>query len=324
MTGTGLALALALALPRPAVAQQPGVTTRGPSTSEQLLAESLFTEGRTLMDQGRFAEACAKLAESQRLDPGGGTLLNLAVCHEKEGRLGTAYVELNAALAQAQQENRKDRAEVARARLGAIAPRLPKLAVHVLADEPELEVMVDGTLLRRPAWGVAAVVDPGPHLVEATAPGKTRFSVKISVAEAEKRTVDVPPLVGPQTAPPGTTDALPRADLTVPPARSSSGSSGKTVAAIFAAGGFTVAGIAAAIWFPYTLMRRSGCDDARRYCTDSGLSALKVEQPAFYTAVVSGGIGLGGLVAFLLIPQGSGLAPAPTQGGASVTFSTTF
>ena len=37
-------------------------------------ADALFKEGRALLDAKKFDEACPKLAESQRLDPGAGTL----------------------------------------------------------------------------------------------------------------------------------------------------------------------------------------------------------------------------------------------------------
>ncbi|MDF2698209.1 MAG: hypothetical protein K0S65_6592, partial [Labilithrix sp.] len=106
-----------------------------PSVSEQMLAQSLFDEARQLMDRGKYAEACPKLAESQRLDPGGGTLLNLAICHEKEGRFGTAYLEMKAASSQAGKDGRKDREKIANERLTALGPRVPRLAVHVVREE---------------------------------------------------------------------------------------------------------------------------------------------------------------------------------------------
>ena len=50
------------------------------------MAESLFREGKRLSGEHKFAEACPKFAESYKLDPGLGTLLNLAICHEVGGQ----------------------------------------------------------------------------------------------------------------------------------------------------------------------------------------------------------------------------------------------
>src|SRR4051812_24565538 len=56
-------------------------------------SQALFDEGRRLLEAGNYVEACAKLDESYRLDAAAGTLLNLALCHEQQGRSASAWFE---------------------------------------------------------------------------------------------------------------------------------------------------------------------------------------------------------------------------------------
>src|ERR1700733_11431295 len=75
-------------------------------------ADRLFREGKAALEANRFAEACPMLAESQRLDPGTGTLLALALCHEGGGQTATAWREFKEVVT-ASQKGRADRATLA-------------------------------------------------------------------------------------------------------------------------------------------------------------------------------------------------------------------
>lgn len=160
------------------------------------LAQSLFDRARALMDQGQYAEACPLLEESQRLDPGGGTLLNLAVCLEQAGKLATAHTKFNEALSVAIREGRDDRKKIAEERLAALAPKLSTITVDVPAEArvPGIVVWLDGAKLSTVAWGVPTAVDGGSHRVEATAPETKPWVAVVDISpEGHKVTVRVEP-----------------------------------------------------------------------------------------------------------------------------------
>lgn len=311
---TLLAAAGTLAAP-PALAQSP---------SEQLLAQSLFDEARALMDQGRYAEACPKLAESQRLDPGGGTLLNLAICHESEGRLGTAFMEMNAALSQAKKDNRKDRVEIAESRLGALADRVPRLTIRVTEDEEGLEVFLDGTLVRKPAWNVSTMVDPGPHVIDARVPGRPQFRMEITLAPRAQKVIDVP-VLGRDPAPAPAPLAPARAARTErDEPRTSRANPAHTAATIAGITGFVVGAAGGVGWLVSTLQRRQECVDERSFCTQDGLDAADRERTFGWTAIVGVSVGAAGVIASAVIPRRISAGAAPTRDGAVLSFSAQF
>jgi hypothetical protein len=174
-------------------------------------AEALFQEGRALFEQGKFAEGCPKLAESQRIDPATGTLLALALCHEGEGKLATAWAEFTTAQGQARQAGRGDREALAREHADALRPRLSTLAVDVSPDVAKtrgLEIRVDGVVVGAGSYGIAVPVDGGERRIEASAPGKKSWSRAVAVKpESDAARIAVPaladatPAVAPRTTP---------------------------------------------------------------------------------------------------------------------------
>jgi hypothetical protein len=165
--------------------------------TDRQIAQQLFDDGRVLLEAKRYSEACPKFAESQRLDPGGGTLSNLALCHELEGKTATAWSEFRDALSQASKDERKDREELARAHIADLAPKLMRVVVHVperlSAREPEINL--DKSKLPRTAWDTPIPVDPGEHRVTVSVRGAEPWTTTVTVSKpGETYTVDLPAL----------------------------------------------------------------------------------------------------------------------------------
>jgi len=164
-----------------------------PSEGGAAAAESLFQEARKLMEQKKYGEACPKLVASHKLAPAVGTLLNLADCYERDGKLASAWARFHEAIALAQRAGRSDRERTARERAEKLEPRLIRLSI--VAKDPNVEVRLDGNPLDAAALGTPVPVDPGKHTVDATAKGKKPFTTTIEVSERTRTpTIEVPPL----------------------------------------------------------------------------------------------------------------------------------
>ncbi|HSY22606.1 MAG TPA: hypothetical protein VK841_10855 [Polyangiaceae bacterium] len=169
-----------------------------PATHDEAMAETLFKDAKRLMAAGDYASACPKLAESQKLDPGGGTLTALALCHEQIGKTATAWAEFIEVRTGAQQSGRADREKYARQHIAALEPNLSRLTILVnpgTAQLPDVTVKRDRVSVGQAAWGVASPVDPGEHVIEASAPGKLVWSTRVVVGtDHDSKTVAIPEL----------------------------------------------------------------------------------------------------------------------------------
>jgi hypothetical protein len=191
-----------------------------------LMAEVLFRDGRDLLAHKDYVRACPKLAESYRLDPATGTLLALALCHEGQGKLASAWGEYVDAASRSRVERRPDRESAARARAADLGSKYSTLTI-VLGDGtavPGLEIRRNGAVVA-PAWlGTAIPVDGGTITVDAAAPGHPSWRIQVAIAGVgDHQTLVVPSLDAPAApvrtpAPPAAPTPAPRAVATPAPA----------------------------------------------------------------------------------------------------------
>ena len=281
-------------------------------------AQELFDDARRLMAEAKYSEACPKFADSEKLDPAPGTLLNLAKCYEKNGQSASAWVTYKDAEAVSKRTGHADWAGIARDRAAAIAPKLLKLTITVppTSEVEGLQLTRDGTLLARSEWNAGIPVDPGTHLIEATAPGTRKWTTTVTVdpasagsvvtipqleVERSQPVVPPPPVVVPETPP-------------APPpfvAAPSSGSAERTAGYII--GGLGIAGLGVATVFGLTAKSKN--DEALEpqncptstLCTPQGLSLTSDARSAATLSTFFFGVGgaavVAGAVLVLLSPS---------------------
>jgi hypothetical protein len=164
-------------------------------------AEALFAEGRRLMATGDYPAACAKFAASQKLDAGVGTSLNLADCYEKSGRIASAWVEFRGAISAARSVGSKDREQLARDRAQALEAKLSYLTITTSPEQRgSIQITRDGTPVELAVLGTPIPIDPGKHAIEATAPGKKKWSETIDVGAPKSQIAVTIPVLASEAA----------------------------------------------------------------------------------------------------------------------------
>jgi hypothetical protein len=274
-------------------------TAAAQGNSQSAMAEALFRNGRTLMAAGNYAEACPKFAESQKIDPKLGTLMNLALCHEKAGLSASAWAEYAQAAELARRSAQSEREAVARERVSALEASL----THVVVDadaKSELVVTLDGQPIGAGAYGTPMPVDPGDHVLQADCPGKAPFRFPFHAAPGDRdRTIHVPP---PASMEPGA--VAPAARPVAPsaaaePGRGGSGASLRTAGFVVGGVGLLAVGVGAF----FGVRAFSDKTDAEKACSAGGActgpgkdatSAMKTDEVISTIGVIVGAAAIAG------------------------------
>jgi hypothetical protein len=281
---------------------------RAGSPTQAGAAELLDSEATSLMQEHRYAEACPKFAESDRIQPGTGVLLRLALCYELSGRTASAWASFREAAGRARRVGDASVAELASRRADGLEPRLAKLVVRVSGDgSVPVDVRLDGSPLAPSTIGVEVPIDPGTHTLKAVAAGRRPFLKTFSVTAG------------------GGVTAI---GVDLPPERSTEGPSPGRTAAI-AAGGIGLVGVAVGSILGVAAMSnwnraKSECTHGTSGCSPEALdlqATINNEALGSSIAFVAGAVGIAaGVVLWLTSPAGAGgrheaTVVAPTTDG---------
>lgn len=297
-------------------------------TDSVAAAEQLFEQARALFDQGNFAEACPRFGASYKLDPALGTLLNMATCYEMLGHIASAWGHYREVIVHASKTGDQARIDIARARIAAIEPRLPKLTIK--APKVSLATLIvtrDDAPLDIAVLGAAIFVDPGEHTVTASAPGYKPFSQTITIAEGETKEVPIVLEAAPdQPAPVTGVTTIVREDIDPGKTRRLFGLTLGGAGAVALITGVSFGFAARESWS--SAFDDGLCNRMTLECTPEGQDLTRTARTRALVANIVGGAGIAmaaaGTVLYLTAPDRKDVSVSPTQGGATVSIGGTW
>lgn len=279
-------------------------------------AKQKFSEGREAMNRGEYTSALVLFRTSQELYPSPGTLLNLALCEERLGLLGTAYLHL--------QEVQKllpaddERASIANTGALSLEPRVPKLHIELVQGAPpDTTVSLGARVLSAEELSKDHYLDPGKVVVVVSASGRPDRVYESVLIEGKRSTLSVEPgaLPKPEVKPPemgvsngvslvpsvGNAGAIqgsmvpPKPDFVILPPDP------RLRTAAYIAGGVGLLGLGVGgVSGIVALLKKNEVDTIctdPTYCSDEGLQAERTGKSAAIASTIGFSVGLVGAAA---------------------------
>ena len=285
------------------------------------IARDQFGQALALQTGGDWAAALTLLKQVATVKSTPQVRFNIALCEEHLGRLVAALGDYELAATDAQAENAEQVAQEVDARLGVLKARVPRVIVSRGQGADAATISLDGVTLGDAVLDNPLPVDPGPHVVEATAPGYEPFKESFRMAEQQSTTIQVKLEVAPVVP-----------ELVAPPPRVAPQ---RLQTAGYVVGGVGIGSLIASGAMFY--LRHNAvsdldkqCGPDRKSCPDSARST--VDRGKLYTtlgdvtlAVGAAAVGVGAVLVFVGNANGTqmglGLAPGAVganNGGASL------
>lgn len=186
-----LSLLVGLAALAPATKAQAQDAPAESSADALKRAREQFGQALALQTAGDWAQALRLLKEVAAVKSTPQVRFNMALCEEKLGKLVAALGDYELAATDARAEKADQVAEEVEGRLESLRQRIPKITVKRGAGAEAALIELDGVSLGDSVVGSPMPSDPGPHTVEAKAPGFKAFRQSVKLAEQQSETVEV-------------------------------------------------------------------------------------------------------------------------------------
>jgi hypothetical protein len=267
-------------------------TAQSPVKSRAARADLLFQQAQALLDTGHVAAACVKFEASETAENRLDTLLHLADCYQREGRLASAWHTFLQAEAVSRNERNREHEQAAAQRVAALEPRLTRVVflVPTTSRVPGLTLRLGANTVPATSWGVSIPVDAGVQHVSAAAAGYDPWTVEIDAShgEGQQFRVNVPalsPVAGSQAA-----NARRNAYRTAGVVTGSFGLAGLGAGAVFSA-------------MSRNASDAKSCSNSQLQCTPSPSNKSALSDAATVSFALGGTLLATGVTLFVLAPS---------------------
>jgi len=157
-------------------------------------AEQLFKEGQDLKEAGKPEQACVKFrAALDKNRNAVGTILNVALCDENEGKVASAYKLFSEAADRAREQNLGEHLAAAEDHKVKLSGRVPHVAIAFAEPLRDMKLVVDDQIVDV-STANDVEIDPGTRTIVVTAPGRVAYKTSVTIREGEHEAVAIPRL----------------------------------------------------------------------------------------------------------------------------------
>lgn len=319
------------------------------ASAQSPTAKALFMEAMEQMANGNYNDACPRFADSHREDPRPSTLLTVAVCYDRWGKIATAaavyeeFLRDYKKLPPAMRIRYAERASKAEPRLAELLPQIPRLKLSLPPNAPKgVEIQRNGVALSVASLGVSLPMDPGEYNITTQVGNGPVVEKKITLERGESKAVELDVKLPEPSAPPPDAarpavaakggratgaGASARPDAARQPRRvlapyadgvpaSASGISGRQLGAIFAGGvglaGLAIGTVSGVIVLQKKALIEAHCDGS--ICDAEGMEAAETASLPSAMSTIGFGVGSVALATGVILWL---TEPSPTSTGSS-------